>query len=233
MEMLLRAAEIALDTPLRYLNNGSNMAIAALAGAKQFEYLQHYPARDVIDAAHCTRFFYHGHSSNNQVQNEHGHFHIFVYFPESKTVLVEEKKFSHLVGLSLDEKGQALRWFTTNRWVTAETWQPANELIALLPAVRLTTKGRLAPVAKWLDAMLVLFRSQIESLLLERDALIAKKINLLSQLQGEYQEYSQYQHAVLENRDFDVISECSASLHDNLQKIMSVPVLSESKIELK
>lgn len=221
MDPLLQAAQCALDIPLRYLQSGSNMAIAALAGAKQFEYLQHYPARDVIDNAHNTRFFYHGHSCKNAVRDEHGHFHLFVYFPDCRTTPTEEVKFSHLVGLSLDNKGQALRWFTTNRWVTGETWHPANQLIALLPAVRLTTKGRLHPVAKWLESMLILFRPQIASLLLERDALIEREIELLKQSSSKNQKYSQYQQVIFENREFDVISECPASLQDQLQEIMS------------
>ncbi|MDO9192655.1 MAG: hypothetical protein Q7U12_07150 [Undibacterium sp.] len=229
MDKMLQAAQIALDVPLRYLNSGSNMAIAALAGAKQFVLLQHYPAKDVIDLVHHTRFFYHGHSCRNQHQNEHGHFHIFVYFPESKTALSEVENFSHLVALSLDEKGQALRWFTTNRWVTAETWRPAKELIALLPGLRLSTNGRLAPVARWLDAMLILFRPQIESLLLERDVVLAKEVNLQSQLPAKQQIKMQHEHAVFDNREIDVISECPASLHAHLQKMMSIPTTIELK----
>lgn len=223
MEKLLQAAQIALDIPLRYLNVGSNMAIAALAGAKQFEYLQHYPANDVIDPVHHTRFFYHGHSSKKQAQHEHGHFHIFVYFPGS-----EEINFSHVAGLSLDEKGQALRWFTTNRWVTAENWRPAKELITLLPNIRLHARGRLAPVAKWLEAMLILFQIEIEAMLIERDALVDREIELrFLSMKGYHQDQSQCRHDVFEDRELDVISECNVSLHERMQRIMCSSFVSE------
>lgn len=243
MDKLLQAAQTVVDVPLRYLSAGSNMAIAALAGAKQFEVWRHYPARDAVDIEHRTRFFYHAHACNNSLPNEHGHFHLFVYFPDEKAGATGAENFSHLVGIALDDKGQPLRWFTTNRWVTAETWRPAKDLLAVLPELQFSAKGRLAPVAQWLTAMLTLYRPQIAALLLERDARLAREIELLSALKkqrhGQKQEQEQvrepeakrYAEIVLDDRELDVMSACSVSLSERVQEV--IKSLNEVELEAR
>lgn len=205
---MVEAAQIVLDVPLNYLNAGSNLAIAALAGAKQFELLQHYPANDVFDPVHNTRFFYHGHNSSSCPEEEHGHFHLFAYFPESP-VVDTAASFSHLVGLSLDDRGQPLRWFTTNRWVTSEKWRSADELIAVLPRLKWGARGRLAPVGNWLNAMMMLFQEQIIELLKQRDAVLRDRILELGF------------DVVLEDHKLDVISECNALIPQRVHEFIA------------
>ena len=54
--------------------------------------------------------------------------------------------------------------FTTNRWVTGETWYPAGDVAAMLDRFALGD-GRPSPLLnRWVTAMLGLYRPQIAEL---------------------------------------------------------------------
>ncbi len=192
------ALQLALDVPLAYLEAGSTLTSAALAGAARFEPYRHYPQHDVVARQHGTRFFYHGHSALRVPREEHGHFHLFVEHGEQEAA--GGPRYSHLVGLSLDSRGQPLRWFTTNRWVTGEHWYGAAQLQALLPGLRWHSGGRLAPVARWLTAMVTLFQTDIAGLLSQRDAVLTQRAA------------GQPLASQFEDRGLDVITQCDAAL---------------------
>jgi len=194
---LLDAALTAVDVPLRYANSGTHLATAAMAGARQGVFLAHYPERDVVDRNHATRFYYHCHRAQRL---EHGHFHIFVNDREPGS-------FMHLAALSLSPRGEPLRWFTTNAWVTGERLPAAGSVIAQLDAFQVQSRGRLAPVARWLTAMVQLFKPQLTQLLLRRDALMQRWC------------LSRDWSAVCEDRKLDVICQCSAALPRRIQQI--------------
>ncbi len=132
-----------------------------LAGEGGFVEWAHYPHQDATDPVSGWRFYYHTHNQTQRPRAEHGQFHIFVPAPGGQ--------FSHLIALSVDEKGLPLRLFTTNRWVTGECWQPAAALIAQLAEPAL---GHAAPrdVGQWLAALLRLYHDEIAALLHARDA---------------------------------------------------------------
>lgn len=144
---------------------GSHLATAALAGAREFVEWEHYPHADCIDRTHGTEFYYHAHDAARRVPAEHGHFHVFTR--------LDDGRFWHLAGISLDDRGRATRLFTTNRWVTAEAWAPAAAMLPKLDAFALECRGRLAPVARWIQAMIRFYRPLIAELLSERDAWLA------------------------------------------------------------
>jgi hypothetical protein len=206
-ECQIDAAQCVLDIQLSYAQASSNLALAAMAGARQCEALRHYPARDVFDSINATSFFYHAHGCNKFPVSEHGHFHLFFYEKKPNEDSSRKNNFSHFVGLSLDEKGLPLRWFTTNRWVTGEQWRPAKDLIELLSTFTVKTSGRLAPVANWINAMVKLFQPQIAQLLYRRDAAMARYIA------SSGREFS------FENRRIDVVTECSASLPARIKQL--------------
>lgn len=183
-------AQVALSELLRYAQAGTSLAQAALAGAGNFELLRHYPERDVVDPVAQTRFYYHAHRRNDP---EHGHFHLFVEGPKPGD-------FAHLAALSLDVRGQPVRWFTTNRWVTAERWRPADDMLPALRRFAVHARGRMAPVARWLTAMVRLYGDDIAVLLQARDARLAP----LMAREGR--------DTVFENRELEVLSECPAQL---------------------
>lgn len=161
-EMLAEAALDAVQIPLHAAQRGRSMAQLALAGAARFEAWRHYPAGDARDAAHGTQFYFHAHD-RARGPGEHGHFHLFV-----RELL--PGRFHHLAALSVDALGRPLRWFTTNGWVTGEHYLPAAALRPALQGFALAQRGRLAPLARWLQALVRLHAEEIEALLHERDA---------------------------------------------------------------
>lgn len=152
---------LVVSISLDYAQRGRSLAWAALAGRASFEPLVHHPRHDVVDRASGTRFFYHAHNVVGDVVQEHGHFHLFHE---------DVRGCSHLAALSIDAQGRPLRWFCTNQWVTGERWRPAKSWPAALRGFTLQAQGRLAPLARWLSAMVTLYREELQALLQERDA---------------------------------------------------------------
>ena len=170
---------------------GGSIAGEILAGAA-FEAWRHYPDGEAYDPASHAQFFYHAHPGPGRAAGEHGHFHTFMRaegMPPGAVPLLlpeiavanaappqgaplkrgESDKVSHLVAIAVDERGQPIRLFTTNRWVTGETWYPADHVIAMLD--RFAVGGdRPSPLLnRWIGAVLRLFRPQIADLLHARD----------------------------------------------------------------
>jgi hypothetical protein len=199
MHAPMQAAQDALAIALRYAQSGRSLVHAALSGASRCETLVHYPKRDVVDAVNGTRMYYHAHGSRNKPGLEHGHFHIFSHGQTPSD-------FMHLVGLSLNAMGEPIRLFTTNRWVTAEHWRPANQMQAALDGFEICTRGRLAPVARWITAMVCVYRPQIAQLLHRRDALMAAKAQRVGW------------DAVWEDRRLDVLTQCAISWVKTVQQ---------------
>jgi hypothetical protein len=80
--------------------------------------------------------------------------------------------WSHLVAIALDAAGGPLRFFTTNRWVTGETWYPAADVARMLDRFAIAD-GPPAPLLnRWITAMLALYRPQLAALLAQRDAAV-------------------------------------------------------------
>jgi len=191
---------LALSIPLDYARRGENLAGAALAGRLVFETLAHHPRRDVVDHHAGTRFFYHAHPVIADAVVEHGHFHLFHQ---------DGHGLSHLAALSLDAQGRPLRWFCTNQWVTGERWRSASRWRGSLMDFTLHTRGRLAPVARWLSAMVVLYREELLSLLQERDALLAREGPSPRQRQ-----------AFLNNRQMHILCSRPISLQGKVQGLL-------------
>lgn len=158
------AADVA-EVQWHYARRGVSLASATLAGAVQLHEWAHHPQDDLIDARHGTRCFFHAHAAAERAPGEHGHFHVFASPPAGA-----QPDFSHLIGISIDAGGLPTRLFTTNRWVTGEHWLPAEVLADRLADFSLCTRGRLAPIARWVQGMVRLYADQIGALLHARDA---------------------------------------------------------------
>lgn len=202
-DALHEAAETVASVQLRYARMGRGLAEVALGGARSPEFLRHYPFRDVVDEVHATRFYYHAHTSHRYPADEHGHFHLFVY-PGGEP---RGADFFHLAGLSLDARGQPLRWFTTNRWVTGERWYDANTVLGALPGFTVQARGRRAPLARWLTAMVRLFNPQLRALVQRRDQVINRRLA------------HQDAESLFEDRRLDVVTECAVSLPITLERL--------------
>lgn len=192
-----KAAETVLAVQGGYAARGQSLAAAALAGSREFVEWNHYPAADLRDREAGTLAYYHAHAAAERMTDEHGHFHVFV---PSRKHAKNAAGYSHLIGISINARGEALRLFTTNRWVTAEDWLAAGQMRKPLASFRISARGRMAPVANWLTGIVRMFEDDILALLTERDVTLDQ---LICQKGRE---------TVLEDRSHHIVSERKISV---------------------
>jgi hypothetical protein len=173
------------------------------AGAAEMADWRHYPEGEVYDPNSHVQYFYHRHPAPSRKRQaaplEHGHFHLFLRgegVPAGITPLVAPElavanapvprqsaplklgsrdEVCHLVALAVDRRGEPLRLFTTNRWVTGETWYRADDVIRMLDRFRLQTEHPSAQLNRWLGAIIRLFQPEIATLLKARDRAIVEQ----------------------------------------------------------
>jgi uncharacterized protein DUF6969 len=155
---------------------------------------RHYPPGEVYDPETHAQYFYHAHPPSQRSPREHGHFHSFLraegmpagvaplILPETAVADAaraspqapplnhgRRDEVSHLVAIALDPVGEPIRVFTTNRWVTGETWYRADDVINMLDCFKFCAAGGPALLNDWIGAIVTLFRPQIAWLLRQRD----------------------------------------------------------------
>jgi hypothetical protein len=145
---------------------GSNLVMEVLRAGGDFTEWNHYPPDDVRDPKSHAQYYFHAHPQDEREDPDYGHFHAFMRQPDSDAVC-------HLIAISMSPAGTPERLFTTNRWVTGETWYPADDAIAMLDRF-VVNLDHLREVNRWLTAMLILFRPDVEQLLLERDRVVER-----------------------------------------------------------
>jgi len=157
-----------------------------------------YPDGEVYDPGSHAQYFYHSHDSRpgNGDPIEHGHFHLFlraegiplgiapVIWPELAVANAPAPPQSaplkrggrdevcHLLAIAIDRHGEPVRLFTTNRWVTGETWYAAEDVIRILDRFRVEREEPSALLNRWLGAIVRLFEPQIGELLRTRDEVV-------------------------------------------------------------
>jgi hypothetical protein len=159
---------------------GLDLVGEVLRGQGTFFELEHYPPDDVFDRDTQSQYYYHAHRG----AAEHGHFHTFLRapgMPEGVAPIAYsggevwpggDEAISHLVAISMDAFGRPISLFAVNRWVSAETWYPAEDVIRMLDRFAIDHAFPSWPVNRWLGAMLRLFRPQIEVLVRHRDSVV-------------------------------------------------------------
>lgn len=178
------AAEVA--NCIRVLEkSGSNLVAEVLGGYEFIEY-NHYPPNDAYDPQSHAQYYFHAHPQTRGQWNDYGHFHTFLRptgMPagtrplDGQTVPPGEQLDiapCHLIAISMNREGRPVRLFTTNRWVTAEAWYGANDVIAMLDRFVVDLTKPSWPLNRWISAMFVLYRNEIEGLIRERDAVIER-----------------------------------------------------------
>ena len=147
---------------------------------------RHYPLGDVYDPEFHAQYYYHAHPPGERPAGEHGHFHTFVRrlglpddakpaaLPDYRPAKDLNDEVCHIVGIATDLNGQVCRLFTTNRWVTGETWFPAAAARQAVDCFLIDHARPSWAVNRWITALLQLFKPQITVLLDERDAAIAR-----------------------------------------------------------
>ncbi len=159
-----------------------NIVGEVLRGNGKFFQFEHYPPEDVHDLESHSQYYYHAHRGLN---GEHGHFHTFLraagmpkFAPTTRDKFATyagrdwprgRRAVAHLVAIAMNRYGLPIGLFTVNRWVTDDSPYSADELMRMLDCFVVDHAGPSWPVNRWISAMLVLFRPQIEVLLRERE----------------------------------------------------------------
>jgi hypothetical protein len=215
----MAAAGEAVRECVRVLNKtGDNIVGEVLHGQGTFYEWNHYPAGDVYDKETHSQYYYHAHPKD-QRPGEHGHFHTFLRpkgmppsikplpIPDFEPPEGENDALSHLVAISMDPRGLPIGLFTTNRWVTGETWYAARDVRAMLERFAIEHSRPSWPVNRWITAMIRLFRPQIEDLLRERDEAVAAWAASHADVD------------VYEDRGLEVTSQLKISVEDQIRGI--------------
>jgi hypothetical protein len=190
-----QAAAVIADCRDRLAADRRNLLCEMAPPGGAFVEWQHYPPGEVYDPVSHAQYFYHAHSADSRLPGEHGHFHTFLraegmplgvaplVWPEAAIAEAARPhgaplkrgmrdEVSHLVAISLDARGAPIRLFTTNRWVTGETWYPADDVIAMLDCFEVAAAEPARLRDRWLVAIMQLFRPQIAAVLRQRDATV-------------------------------------------------------------
>ena len=118
-----------------------------------------------------------------------------------------DDKLSHLIAISMDQAGYPIRLFTTNRWITADNWYEADDVIRMLNNFEMDLAYPSWPVNIWLTAMLRLYRPQIIELIRERNLAVAK-------WQEEHPDVDAF-----EDRDCDITSVRNISVEAQIKRV--------------
>ncbi len=171
-------------------NAGSNVVWEILRQSEPFKQWDHYPKGDVFDKVSHSQYFYHAHPRINPDTGlcfeENGHFHLFVRTagipPEIRPVDIDrscrpegskEDDICHIIAISMDKQGYPRRLFTTNRWVTGETWYQAKDVAKLIDYFNIDHSYPSWPLNLWLSSIVRVYRNEILTLVKERDHAIA------------------------------------------------------------
>lgn len=216
--------------------SGDSVVSEALRDGAPFAAWTHYPDGDVYDPESHAQFFYHGHADGPRAAREHGHFHTFLRprgMPPGTRPLVmpelaiadapsapagppapqpnqgaDNDELSHLIAIAMDESGDPVHLFTTNRWVTGETWYAGADVVAMLDRFVVDLARPSWPLNRWITAMFRLFRPQMIELLAARDA----------QVMAWRRRHRGKVH-VLEDRRLEVVSALEIDVEDQLRRV--------------
>ena len=152
----------------------TNAVLELIGNVDHLESEHSYPETGLFFAANRWRAFYHCHETTPVHPNEHGHFHIFTN--------TGEQHWAHVAGLSIDDEGQPLQWFTVNRWVTDGPWLEQDTFsVQLKDAAPDNEEDSL--VGRWLLALLQVYRETLSGLLIERDEQVQLHLNERSRVE--------------------------------------------------
>ena len=162
---LFERAEAAatLVAALGEMESAGQNIVTTLLNGQVFVTETHYPADDAVDPHTRAQYYFHAHRG----AAESGHIHCFLRC-EDKTGL------THVLAIAVDHDGRPAQFFTTNLWITADEWVPAETLIPQLPRLAWPDAPAPAPVNQALTSLFILYRREIAALLLRRDKRLAR-----------------------------------------------------------
>lgn len=178
LHSMLNAGEIINESCRALRKAGLNLVGECLKGQGDFFELSHYPADDVYDADSKSQYYFHTHRG---IAGEYGHFHTFLRtdgMPESLKPIKNmgdepwpsgRDALSHLICISMDQEGYPIGLFTTNRWVTGESWYEAADVIDMLDHFSVDHAHPNLAVNQWITAMFRLYKFEMVELIHQRD----------------------------------------------------------------
>jgi hypothetical protein len=194
IERMTAAAAVIRDCRQELAARNRNLLGELTAGSAAVAEWRHYPEGDVYDPNSHSQYFFHAHPGGGAPSTEQGHFHTFLRaegMPGQVTPLLlpelavagvptvppqapplkrgARDEVSHLIAIAIDFRGEPVRLFTTNRWVTGETWYRADDVIRMLDRFAITEQAPSWLLNRWIGAMIQLYRPQIAALLRARD----------------------------------------------------------------
>lgn len=220
LERMRIAGEEVLNCQRVLRKTSSNVVAELLRHQGTFFEWNHYPKGDAVDMETHSQYYYHAHPKSER-PGEHGHFHTFLRYsgmPSGVEPLAlehpqkpnENRIGTHIIALSCDKKGYAIKLFTVNRWVTDETWYPAAEVARMIDKFDIDHTFPSWATNRWLSSAIILFKPQIVHLLNARDQQIEA---WKQQRPGE---------DVYEIRDFEVASELTVNVETQVKALKSV-----------
>ncbi|HEX3413074.1 MAG TPA: hypothetical protein VHT00_15250 [Stellaceae bacterium] len=193
IKQMIAAAAVIRDCR-RDLAARNTDVVGEVIGSSAICAWRHYPDGEVFDATSHAQYFFHVHAPDSGPPSERGHFHTFLraegmpsgavplMLPEMAVADVaalppqaaplkrgERDEVSHLIAITMDTRGEPTRLFTTNRWVTGETWYRAEDVTRMLDRFVIAEREPSAVLNRWIGAMIHIFRPQIAALLQARD----------------------------------------------------------------
>ncbi|HVM79480.1 MAG TPA: hypothetical protein VMU06_10700 [Stellaceae bacterium] len=234
------AGREALECMRALAETGGSVVAEALKCAEGFYEWEHYPAGDVYDPASHAQFYYHAHPpAERGGEHGHFHTFLRprgmpagtrpmmlpelaipdapaqpqgpVRPPAPQPCQGEDnEKLSHLIAISMSPRGMPIRLFTTNRWVTGETWYRAEDVVRMLERFVVNVPRPSPALNRWVGAMFVLFRPQMAALLAARDAAIM-----------QWRRRHRGKIHVLEDRRLEVTSALAIDIEDQLRRVES------------
>jgi hypothetical protein len=226
LENMARAADEIAEVYRLLAKTSGNVVGQVLANQGTFYEWDHYPSGDVYDGGTFSQYYYHAHRGTD---GENGHFHTFLraggmptgiwpapYEGEGERPLGNDA-LAHIIAISMNREGYPIALFTTNRWVTGETFYSADSVIAMLDRFLIDHTFPCLAANNWISAMIRLFRPQIAVLLRQRD-----------------QEIERWQAAhpgedVYEDRNLEVTSSIKISVKDQMAAVKKA--LAEGPVE--
>ncbi len=222
LKKMARAGDQILECYRLLGKTDANVVGEVLHGHGEFFEWDHYPPGDVYDDETHAQYYYHAHPPEGRAKKfgpEHGHFHTFLRpkgmpknikpapVPDYEEPEGDNDALTHFVGISTNRAGFPIRLFTTNRWVTGETWYSAKSVISMMDRFLMDLAYPSLPVNFWITAMLQLFRPDIEALLKERDQAVLE-------WQKKHPEENVY-----EDRGLELPSIQDISVEDQIKKV--------------
>ncbi len=215
LQKMAAAGEEVLECQRVLILAEENIIATVLRGSDGVYKMRHYPEGDVYDFETGSQYYYHTH----RYADEHGHFHLFLRpcgmpdelkpapLADFQPPKEENDALSHLFGISMAPSGNISGLFTTNRWVTAEYWYRAQDVIEMLDCFHISHAFPSQVTNRWLTSIAHLFYPQICRLLLLRDQSIAD-------WQEKYPNRNVY-----EDRGLEIASEISCDIEKQISLI--------------